>query len=66
MKKKQGRIIFLSSLAGRISMPFLAPYCASKFAIEAFATSLRKELKKLDGIHIQVGIIEPRCFCYWF
>lgn len=66
MKKKQGRILFLSSLAGRISMPFLAPYCASKFAIEAFATSLRKELKKLDGIDIQVGIIEPRCFCYWF
>lgn len=58
IENKRGRIIFLSSLAGRISMPFLGPYCSSKFAIEGFASSLRKEMKKLDDTNIQIGIIE--------
>lgn len=63
--KKQGRVIFLSSLAGRIPFAFLAPYCSSKFAIEGFATCLRKEMKKLKRANIEVGIIEPRSICYW-
>ena len=65
-EKRQGRIIFLSSLAGRIPFTFLAPYCSSKFAIEGFATCLRKEMKKLKTANIEVGIIEPRCLFYWF
>ncbi len=64
-EKRQGRIIFLSSLAGRIPFAFLAPYCSSKFAIEGFATCLRKEMKKLNTANIEVGIIEPRGVCYW-
>ncbi len=64
-EKKKGRIIFMSSLVGRIPFAFLSPYCASKFAIEGFATCLRKEMKKLKGANIQVGMIEPRCLCYW-
>ena len=41
--KKEGRIVILSSLVGRIPMPFLSPYCASKFALEGFGTcSLKK------------------------
>ena len=64
--KKKGRIVFLSSLAGRISMPFLAPYCASKFAIESLAYSLKKEMKKLDGIKIEVAIIEPGAYATGF
>ena len=59
MKKKEGKIIFISSLAGRISIPFLSPYCASKFAIESIAESLRAELKLLDNINIKVTLIEP-------
>lgn len=66
INNKKGRIIFLSSLAGRIPFAFLSPYCASKFAIECFATCLRKEMKKLKTANIEVGIIEPRCICYWF
>ncbi|MDO4283504.1 MAG: SDR family NAD(P)-dependent oxidoreductase [Clostridia bacterium] len=66
VKQKHGRIIFLSSLAGRITIPFLSPYTASKFAIEAFSISLRKELKKLDGINIQVCIIEPGAYATGF
>lgn len=59
IEKKHGKIIFVSSLLGRISMKFMAPYSATKFAIEAFASSLRSELKELDGCNIQVSIIEP-------
>lgn len=66
IKNKHGRIIFLSSLAGRISPPFLGPYSASKFAIEGFASSLRKEMKKLDGVNIQIGIIEPGAYATGF
>lgn len=63
---KYGRVIFLSSLAGRITMPFLSPYCASKFAIEAFASSLRKEVKELKDVNIEVGIIEPGAYATGF
>lgn len=66
IEEKKGKVIFVSSLFGRISYPFLAPYCASKFAIEAFASSLRKELKGLDGTNIQVGIIEPGAYATGF
>ncbi len=66
IENKQGRVIFLSSLAGRISMPFLGPYCSSKFAIEGFASSLRKEMKKLDDTNIQIGIIEPGAYATGF
>lgn len=67
MTQKKGRIIFLSSLAGRITIPFLAPYCASKFAIEGFVSALRKEMKQLDGnIDIQIGMIEPGAYATGF
>ena len=66
IENKRGRVIFLSSLAGRISIPFLGPYCASKFAIEGFASSLRKEMKKLDDVNIQIGIIEPGAYATGF
>jgi NAD(P)-dependent dehydrogenase (short-subunit alcohol dehydrogenase family) len=50
------RIIFIGSIAGRVSMPIMAPYCASKHAIAAMASSLRMELRN-QGIH--VCLIEP-------
>lgn len=51
-----GRIVNVSSLAGRISTPFLGAYCASKFALEAFSDSLRVETRSA-GIH--VVLVEP-------
>lgn len=65
-KNKKGRIIFLASLAGRIPMPFLSPYCASKAAIEIFATCLRQEMKLLEYANIEVGIIEPGAYATGF
>lgn len=39
-----GRIVMMSSVAGKMGMPFVGPYAASKHALEGFTKSLRKEL----------------------
>lgn len=39
-----GRIVNISSIGGRIGVPHLAPYCASKFALVGFSDSIRAEL----------------------
>ena len=51
-----GRVVFMGSIGGRISTPLLAPYDASKFALEAIAESLRHELAPAG---IKVVLIEP-------
>ncbi|HEX8075515.1 MAG TPA: SDR family oxidoreductase [Thermoleophilaceae bacterium] len=56
IRKARGRIVNMSSIGGRVSNGFLAPYQASKFAIEAVTDSLRKELRPW-GIHVVA--IEP-------
>ena len=66
IENKYGKVIFISSLFGKVSSPFLSPYCSSKFAIEALAYSLRKEMKTLDGVNIQVAIIEPGAYATGF
>jgi len=52
----KGRIINVSSISGRRSAPFIAPYTSSKFALEAYSDSLRCELQ-LYGV--DVILIEP-------
>ena len=39
-----GTVINISSVAGKLSFPFLGPYTASKHAVEAFSQSLRREM----------------------
>jgi NAD(P)-dependent dehydrogenase (short-subunit alcohol dehydrogenase family) len=41
---KPGRIVNISSVGGRVAIPFGAPYNASKFAVEGLSESLRREL----------------------
>jgi len=41
-----GRIVNISSIGGRIGVPHLAPYCASKFALTGVSTSARAELAR--------------------
>jgi NAD(P)-dependent dehydrogenase (short-subunit alcohol dehydrogenase family) len=49
-------LIFLSSILGVVSAPCLGAYCASKFALEAFVSSLRMEL---SSENIRVTSIRP-------
>ena len=46
-----GRIVQISSVAGKLSMPFLSPYAGSKHAVEGLSHSLRRELQ-LYGIDV--------------
>jgi len=57
--QKSGRIINISSVAGRFGFPALAPYAASKFAVEGLSEALRLELLPFG---IQVVLIEPGAF----
>lgn len=50
------RIIMMSSISGRASLPFAWPYAASKFALEALADGLRIELRPFN---VQTILIEP-------
>ncbi|MGE3955823.1 MAG: SDR family NAD(P)-dependent oxidoreductase [Vicinamibacterales bacterium] len=43
-----GRIVNISSIGGRIGVPHLVPYCASKFALAGLSDSIRAELAKDD------------------
>jgi NAD(P)-dependent dehydrogenase (short-subunit alcohol dehydrogenase family) len=56
LRKARGRIVFLSSIGGRVTTPYMAPYHASKYAIEAVGNALRVELSRS---HIQVALVEP-------
>lgn len=51
-----GRVVFVSSIGGRMALPFGAPYHAAKFGVEAVADCLRQELRPWK---IGVAVIEP-------
>ena len=55
-KQENGLIIYISSLLGRIALPFYGPYQSSKWALEALAESYRVEL---SGFGIENCIVEP-------
>lgn len=46
-----GRIVNIASIGGRMAVPHLAPYCASKFALVGLSDALRAELAR-DRIHV--------------
>jgi hypothetical protein len=48
-----GRIVNMSSVAGRIASPFMAPYAISKHALEAMSESLRRELL-MHGVDVVI------------
>ena len=56
LRAAKGRIIFTSSLSGRVAFPFLGTYAATKHALEAYGDALRRELR---GFGIHVSLLEP-------
>ncbi len=55
-ERRRGRIVNMSSAAGKIALPLYGPYSGSKFALEAMSDALRLEVRAF-GIH--VVLIEP-------
>ena len=55
-QRGQGRIVNVSSMAGRFSSPFLGWYHASKYAVEALSDALRVETAPFG---IKVAVVEP-------
>lgn len=43
-RRGQGRIVNISSIGGKIAVPHLAPYCASKFALAGLSSAMHAEL----------------------
>jgi NAD(P)-dependent dehydrogenase (short-subunit alcohol dehydrogenase family) len=56
LRKRKGRIVNMGSIGGKIALPFVGPYAASKFALEAITDSFRRELR---GTGIEVSILQP-------
>jgi NAD(P)-dependent dehydrogenase (short-subunit alcohol dehydrogenase family) len=56
LRRSHGRVVLMGSIGGRSALPFLGAYAMSKFALEAFADSLRVEVAPW-GMH--VAIVEP-------
>lgn len=52
----QGRVVHVSSVVGRVALPFMGIYSASKFAVEALADAQRVEL---HGTGVHISLIEP-------
>jgi NAD(P)-dependent dehydrogenase (short-subunit alcohol dehydrogenase family) len=55
-RRRRGRIINMSSISGKVAIPVMGPYAASKYALEAASDSMRLELYPF-GVH--VVLIEP-------
>ena len=56
LHRKQARIVHISSVVGRVALPFMGIYSASKFAVEALADAQRVEL---SGTGIRLSLVEP-------
>lgn len=56
IRKTRGRIVNISSVSGLATSPYLGPYSASKFAVEAISDALRRELHPFG---VKVIVVEP-------
>lgn len=56
VRQGKGRIVNMSSVGGRMSVPFVSAYSATKFSVEAISDALRVELRPWG---IKVACIEP-------
>ncbi len=57
--RREGLILNISSLLGRVALPFYGPYNASKWALEAMSENYRAEL---SAFGVDIAIVEPGGF----
>ncbi|MFW8636047.1 SDR family oxidoreductase [Cribrihabitans pelagius] len=58
-RRGRGKVVFVSSIAGFLTFPYLAPYTASKHALEAIAELMREELEPMG---VQVATLNPGAY----
>ncbi len=56
LRAARGRIVNMSSIGGKVAVPLLGAYAASKFGLKGFSDTLRRELRPWG---IEVAVIEP-------
>lgn len=59
VEKKEGKIVFTSSMGGLWTVPYVAAYCASKHALESIAEGLKTELAPFN---IKIATCNPGVF----
>ena len=62
--RRSGLLIHISSGAGRVTVPGMAAYCASKYALESIADAFRYELSPfgIDSVLVEPGIYRTAIF----
>lgn len=56
LRESAGRLVMISSMAGKVSLPFVGVYSASKFGLEGLADAMRREAA---GHGVRVCLVEP-------
>ncbi|EDO43022.1 predicted protein [Nematostella vectensis] len=59
IRKCGGRVVNISSIAGRLSIPNTGPYSVTKYGVEAFSDALRREVSPWG---VKVTLVEPGGF----
>ncbi|MFQ3612125.1 MAG: SDR family oxidoreductase [Cyanobacteriota bacterium] len=59
LKRKQGQIVNVGSIGGKMPLPHMSAYCASKYAVSGLTEALRLELKPqgIQVIGVHPGIV---------
>lgn len=59
LKRKQGQIVNVGSIGGKMPLPYMSAYCASKYAVSGLTEALRLELapKGIQVIGVHPGIV---------
>lgn len=56
LRRSKGRVVNIGSISGRMAAPFFSPYAASKFALDGYTDSLRREVAPLG---VTVTMVNP-------
>jgi short-subunit dehydrogenase len=65
IKKDSGKVIIISSLAGRMPIAFWGAYCMTKFSLSAAADIMRQELRLITK-NVNIIVVEPGTYATGF